>query len=128
VKLLLDTCAFLWMMGEPERLSARATAAVVDASSELFLSAASCWEIAIKAGLGRIEFKEPPERLIPREMRRMRIEALPILPHHAFKTRTLAARHRDPFDRLLAAQAIGEKLTLVTPDKAFRHFNLEIFW
>jgi PIN domain nuclease of toxin-antitoxin system len=116
------------MMGDPDRLSEKANETVTDGRHELFLSAASCWEIAIKAGLGRLEFHEPPERLVPREMRRMLIEPLPVQPHHALRTRALAPRHRDPFDRLLAAQALIEKLILVTPDKAFRHFDLETLW
>jgi PIN domain nuclease of toxin-antitoxin system len=115
VKLLLDTQILLWAAGEPDRLSADAYELLNDAQNELVFSAASFWEIAIKATLGREDF-----RVEPRVLRRGLLDngylELPITSEHAVGIDLLPALHRDPFDRLLIAQAVAEGITLITAD------------
>ena len=115
MKLLLDTHLLLWAMGSPERLSAKARKLLADERNELLWSAASFWEIAIKRSLGREDF-----RLEPRTLRRALLEngyrEVPVTSEHAVALDTLPSIHRDPFERLLVAQAMVESLTLLTTD------------
>ncbi|MEK6608480.1 MAG: type II toxin-antitoxin system VapC family toxin [Myxococcota bacterium] len=127
-KLLLDTCTFLWMLGESERLGPRARDALLDSSRQVFLSAASSWEIAIKVRLGKLRLLGSPGALIPAQLDRNGITPLAVEHAHALATAELAAHHRDPFDRLLIAQARIERMTLVTPDAAFAPYGVETIW
>jgi PIN domain nuclease of toxin-antitoxin system len=104
VRLLLDTHIFLWLQTEPERLGGQLPL-VEDANNELLVSAASSWEIVIKHGLGRLPLPEAPERYVPRRLRAIGAEALPIEHVHALAVSALPPLHRDPFDRMLVAQA-----------------------
>jgi PIN domain nuclease of toxin-antitoxin system len=128
MKLLLDTCAFLWMLGEDARLGPRSRALVLDPGNRLYLSAASSWEIAIKVGLGKLDLPEPPATLVPAQMVRNGIEPLAVEHIHALTTAGLPLHHRDPFDRLLVAQAQLEGLPLLTPDPAFAPYGVETIW
>jgi len=125
VRVLLDTQVWLWMLAAPERLSRKSRALVVSADNELVLSAASTWEIAIKYGLGKLQLPEPPGEYIPRLMTRTGITPLPVHHRHALHVATLPARHRDPFDRLLVAQAQLEQLPILTADRVFRRYDVE---
>lgn len=125
MRALLDTQVWLWMVAAPERLSAPARALVVAPDNELLLSAASSWEIAIKYGLGKLRLPEAPGDFIPRLMTRTGITPLPVHHRHALHVATLPARHRDPFDRLLIAQAQIEKLPILTADKSFALYDVE---
>jgi len=125
VRVLLDTQVWLWMLAAPERLSRRSRALVVSAENELLLSAASAWEIALKHGLGRLELPESPETYIPRLMARTGVTPLPVHHRHALHVATLPLHHRDPFDRLLVAQAQLESLPILTADRAFRRYDVE---
>jgi PIN domain nuclease of toxin-antitoxin system len=115
VTLLVDTHLLLWAAGEPQRLSRKARQLLEDPASQLWFSAASLWEVAIKHGLGRRDF-----RVEPRRLRRGLIDngwrELAISSEHAVATLALPALHKDPFDRMLVAQATVEGLTLVTSD------------
>jgi PIN domain nuclease of toxin-antitoxin system len=121
VKLLLDTHIFLWLQTDPERLGDQLRV-VEDERTELLLSAVSSWEIAIKYGLGRLPLPEPPERYVPSRMRAIAAQAVPIEHPHALAVNTLPDLHRDPFDRLLIAQASLLGLTILTADPAVTQY------
>lgn len=126
MRVLLDTQVWLWMLATPERLSRKSRALVVSADTELVLSAASTWEIAIKYGLGKLQLAEPPGEYIPRLMTRTGITPLPVHHRHALHVATLPAHHRDPFDRLLVAQAQLEQLPILTADRVFRRYDVDV--
>jgi PIN domain nuclease of toxin-antitoxin system len=115
MKLLLDTHLLLWAAGEPKRLSVKARKLINDPESELFFSAASLWEIAIKRGLGRDDFKVDA-RLLRRGLLDNGYRELPIGSEHAVAIDSLPPIHKDPFDRMLVAQATVEGITLLTSD------------
>jgi PIN domain nuclease of toxin-antitoxin system len=117
VKLLLDTHVLLWTAGQPEKLSESARNLLTDPANSLFFSAANIWEIVIKMGLGRADFNVDPHRL-----RKMLVvhgyTELPVTADHALKVDSLPPLHKDPFDRLLLAQARAEGMLLLTCDAA----------
>jgi PIN domain nuclease of toxin-antitoxin system len=115
VKLLLDTQLLLWAAGQPEKLSAEARTLVEAADNELLFSAVSVWEITIKKGLGRPDFRVEP-RVLRRGLLDNGYVELPITSQHAVGVDSLPALHRDPFDRLLVAQAQAEGIMLITAD------------
>jgi len=115
VKLLLDTQLLLWAAGQPERLSATARKQINNPKNELLFSAASLWEIAIKNSLGREDFRVAP-RLLRRGLLDNGYVELPVTSQHAVNIDGLAPLHKDPFDRLLLAQALTEGITLLTSD------------
>ncbi len=115
MKLLLDTHLLLWAAGEPGRLSAAARALIDDPDNELLFSAASLWEVAIKHGLGREDF-QVDARLLRRGLLDNGYQELPIASEHAVAIDGLPTIHKDPFDRLLVAQAMVEGITLLTAD------------
>ncbi|MBN4055259.1 type II toxin-antitoxin system VapC family toxin [bacterium AH-315-K03] len=115
MKLLLDTHLLLWAAGTPDRLSAEACNLIDDQSNELFFSAASIWEITIKSTLGRNDFQVNP-RLLRRGLLDNGYSELPIVSEHAVAIDTLPHIHKDPFDRILVAQASVEGITLLTAD------------
>jgi len=125
VRVLLDTQVWLWMLAAPERLSESARALVVAGENELLLSAASAWEIAIKYALGKLRLPEAPGVLVPRLMVRTGITPLPLHHRHALHVASLPPRHRDPFDRLLVAQAQIERLPILTADRNFALYEVE---
>lgn len=124
MRLLLDTHVFLWLQTEPERLGDHLTL-VDEPGTTLLLSAASSWEIAIKYGLGRLPLPEPPERYVPTRMHAIGAETLPIEHSHALAVASLPALHRDPFDRLLIAQAGAAGATVLTADPAVSQYPVE---
>lgn len=126
MRLLLDTHCWLWLQVSPERFSSATLAVLSDTRNELLLSAASAWEIAIKYAIGKLPLPAPPEEYVPSRMLASGTSALPILPIHALRVASLPLRHRDPFDRLLVAQAQHEKLALVTADEVFRAYEVLI--
>lgn len=115
MRLLLDTHLLLWAAGEPDKLSARARTLMEDPDNVLVFSAASLWEITIKTGLGRTDFQVDPH-LLRRGLIENGYEELPITSQHALAVRHLPDVHRDPFDRILVAQATVEGLLLLTHD------------
>ncbi|MGB9754353.1 type II toxin-antitoxin system VapC family toxin [Roseiflexus castenholzii] len=128
MKLLLDTHAFLWFVGGDERLSPSARALIEDMSNDAYLSIASLWEMAIKISLGRLQLAQPFETFIPHQLSLNRIRLLGITISHTAKVSTLPFHHRDPFDRLLVAQAQVEQMPLVSSDAAFDAYGLTRLW
>lgn len=128
MKLLVDTQCWLWMHAHPERLNPAALAAVQDERNQLFLSAASAWEIAVKYTLGRLPLPVPPHEYVPSRMERADTKALPVTHDHALRVAALPFHHRDPVDRLLVAQCQLERLALLTADPQFEAYDLEILW
>lgn len=123
MRLLLDTHMFVWMVGEPERLPAAAAAAVVDPDNDVYLSAVSVWEIAIKRALGRLPF--PLERL-DAVLAEMGVDILDLGAAHAVVAGELPRHHDDPFDRALVAQAKVEGLTLVSVDQMVARYGVPV--
>ncbi len=115
MKLLLDTHLLLWAAGEPQRLSTQARTLLDNPDNELLFSAASLWEVAIKRGLGREDFKVDA-RLLRRGLLDNGYSELPIISDHVVATESLPPIHKDPFDRVLVAQATVEGITLLTID------------
>ena len=126
MRALLDTHVWLWMLAAPERLSPKARRLISAAETELFLSAASAWEIAIKHGLKKVVLPGSPEELVPEWMERTAVTPLPVLHRHALRVASLPRHHRDPFDRLLVAQAQIEELPLLTADRVFARYEVEV--
>jgi PIN domain nuclease of toxin-antitoxin system len=128
VRLLLDTCTFLWILEGSKELSPRARETFVDPANEVFLSAASAWEIAVKHRLGRLPLPAPPEEFVPAQRSVHGIEPLPVDEEAALHVAKLPDLHRDPFDRLLVAQALVAGLVLVTPDGNIRQYPARTLW
>ncbi len=116
MRLLLDTYCWLWMSASPQRFRPEVLELLLDPDTELLLSAASSWEIAVKWALGRLPLPEPPAEYVPRRMEQQGVVGLPVHHRHALHVATLPPHHRDPFDRLLVAQARLEGLVLLTAD------------
>lgn len=127
-RILLDTHSFLWFITADPKLSPTAQRAIALGNNEPLLSMASVWEIAIKVSLGRLPLPEPIETLIPEQLRTNRIALLPIELSHTSQVARLPLHHRDPFDRLLIAQALTEGLPIVSIDPAFDHYPIERLW
>jgi PIN domain nuclease of toxin-antitoxin system len=128
VRLLLDTCTFLWIVGDSPQLSRRARSLFQSPENAVFLSAGSAWEIAIKHAIGRLPLPDLPARFVP-EMREVHaIEALPIDEASTLHIARLPALHRDPFDRLLVSQAIVHGLTILTPDPLVSQYPALTVW
>lgn len=126
MRILLDTQCWLWMALAPERLGAEARGLVETTQNELVLSAASAWEIAIKHAIGKLRLPAPPERFVPSRQVTLRTLALPIDQDHALRVGTLPAHHRDPFDRMLIAQAQAEGLPILTADPVFSRYDVTV--
>jgi PIN domain nuclease of toxin-antitoxin system len=128
VKVLLDTHTFLWWnMGDPI-LSARVRAIIAGGQNEIYLSAASAWEITIKAAKGRLILPVSVVEYIPSRMRLYRFQPLPVQISHAAHGFELPPLHSDPFDRLLIAQSQLESIPLVTRDEDIQRYDLETIW
>jgi PIN domain nuclease of toxin-antitoxin system len=125
VRILLDTHVFLWLQVQPERLGDH-LAAVADTANERLLSAASSWEIAIKHGLGRLSLPEPPARWVPDRMRAVGATPLAVEHTHALAVADLPVHHRDPFDRLLVAQARALGASLLTADRQLEDYDVDL--
>jgi PIN domain nuclease of toxin-antitoxin system len=124
---LLDTCTFLWIAGDSDALSPAARHLFLTAK-EVWLSAASCQEIVVKHGLGKLPLPEAPMRYIPRIRESHGIAALPIDETHALQLAALPPIHKDPFDRLLVSQAICLGLTILTPDPLIHDYPARCEW
>ena len=122
MKLLLDTQILLWAAGQPQRLSSAAKKQLKDPRNELHFSAASLWEIAIKSTLGRDDFRVEP-RLLRRGLLDNGYVEVPVTSQHAVSIDALPPLHKDPFDRLLLAQALAEGITLLTSDAQLARYS-----
>jgi PIN domain nuclease of toxin-antitoxin system len=128
MSLILDTHSFLWFIIGSPRLSGHARALIEDDMHDKRLSTASLWEMAIKLSLGRLTLAEPFGVLIPQQLRLSGIEILNIEIAHLAVLTTLPFHHRDPFDRLIIAQAIAEQCPVVSVDPAFDAYAVERLW
>jgi PIN domain nuclease of toxin-antitoxin system len=128
MRFLLDTHTFLWFIQDDPQLSLLARSRIEDSANELFISAATCWEIAIKVSIGKLTLTEPFRELIPREIVDNLINLLPIEVRHATTFAELSAHHRDPFDRMLIAQALTDDLIVLGVDAAFDGYGVRREW
>jgi len=128
VRLLLDTCTFLWIVGGAKELSPRARHAFADPSNEAYLSAASAWEIAVKHRLGNLPLPAPLDEFVPAQRAAHGIEPLPVDEEAALHVAKLPDLHRDPFDRMLVAQALVGGLVLLTPDDPIHQYPVRTLW
>ncbi len=126
--LLLDTHAALWFFWDDPKLSATAKTLIEDADNRKLASIASCWEIAIKVGLGKLDLGESSRSFLSREVSQNHFDLLWISLEHATSVEGLAMHHRDPFDRLLIAQAIVEGFTLVSAESLFDKYGVSRLW
>ena len=119
---------FLWWIIDSPQLSSRVRDVMRNQANELFLSVASAWEIAIKVNLGRLRLPDRPDRFIPGQLMKNAIEPLPVEMSHALHVSRLPAIHRDPFDRIIIAQSILEKMAVVTRDADIAKYKIKTFW
>jgi PIN domain nuclease of toxin-antitoxin system len=128
MKAILDTHTFLWWNMDDSQLSAAARNFITNGENELYLSAASAWEIAIKSTRGRLKLPDKPEVYVPHRMAAQRIQALPVEISHALHVYELPEIHTDPFDRLLIAQSQLEEIPILTADLAFAQYEVSVSW
>jgi PIN domain nuclease of toxin-antitoxin system len=126
VRLLLDTHVFLWFILGSDRIPPAVRAALQDAQNDVLLSAASIWETVIKHQLGKLVLPDPPATYLPSQRERHGFNSLPIDEGCMAQLATLPAHHRDPFDRIIMAQALQHQLVIVTVDEAFRSYPVPI--
>ena len=128
MKALLDTHVFLWWITDAPQLPHAVRELIADGGNELYLSAASCWEIAIKARLGKIELPARPDAYITDQMSKNAVQGLPIELSHAFQVFHLPLHHRDPFDRMIIAQSQMEKIPIITSDPLISKYRVRTVW
>lgn len=126
MKVLIDTHCWLWLNTEPERFSTTTRALLERAETDRLLSVASVWEMAIKHAVGKLSLPEHPTRYVPDRLAVTGTETLPIDERHALRAGDLPMHHRDPFDRLIIAQAQTERVPIITVDATFRAYDVEI--
>ncbi len=129
MKLLLDTHCWLWWFAQPEKLSEEAIAHIADETNELWFSVASVWEMGIKVAIGKLPLPEPIDGYISSRMIQLDVRYLQITAPHALRVAELPLHHRDPFDRMLIAQAQIEEMTLVSADSMFKQYSdISLLW
>jgi PIN domain nuclease of toxin-antitoxin system len=128
VNLLLDTHALLWFLEDDPLLSGPAKKLIEEPANRKFVSVATCWEIAIKAGLKKLDLGEPAATFLPREPATNHFDLLAIELRHVTFVETLPHHHNDPFDRLLVAQAVIEGLPIVSADVALDSYGVSRLW
>ena len=128
MRLLLDTCTFLWMVSDEARLSETCRNILIDPANEAFLSTVSAWEICVKQGLGGLTLAEPAERFIPKYRTMHGISDLALDELSVLQTTRLPAIHKDPFDRMLICQAIAHGLVILTPDPWITQYPVRTAW
>jgi PIN domain nuclease of toxin-antitoxin system len=128
MKILVDTCTFLWIAAESPRLSKTAAALFLDLDNERYLSAASAWEIAIKHAAGRLPLPERPGVFVPMIREASGIASLAIDEESTLHAGRLPGLHPDPFDRMLVAQAIVHGMAILTPDPAIEQYAVRVLW
>ncbi len=128
MKYLLDTMVWLWSVGPTEKIGKMGLAILANGETETYLSAVSSWEIAIKTQSRKFELPDVPGRYIPARLAEQNIHALSITQRHTVKVYDLPLHHHDPFDRLLIAQAIVEDMVILTSDRLFRKYPVEVIW
>jgi len=127
-RFLIDTHCWLWTFLTPERLNEEAAALIGSEMHTVVFSAVSAWEIAIKVALGKLRLPEPADAYVGARVERQGMKPMPIYIHHALRVADLPLHHRDPFDRLLVAQAQAEGLPLMTGDLKIAEYDVDIIW
>jgi PIN domain nuclease of toxin-antitoxin system len=125
MKYLLDTSIFLWSLGAEHKLNQKARDLLSSSTAELYLSAASSWEIAIKYALGTLSLPKPPSQFVPYAIGSLALRSMDITHFHSLIAGELPPHHRDPFDRMLIAQARLENMTLLTADRAISKYEVK---
>lgn len=128
MKVLLDTHAFIWWDSDPSKLSLRARAACENPANVVLFSVASAWEMQIKLQLGKLQLKRPLPEIVEAQRQSNGVEVLPIGLDHVLALQDLPAHHRDPFDRLLIAQANVESATLISHAPVFAAYPVDVLW
>ena len=128
MRLLLDTHVFLWWIDDARALSRKARGAIADPQNQCLLSLASSWEMAIKLSLRKLELPDAIERFVPEQLTANGFSQLQIGFRHVAKVAGLPFHHRDPFDRLLIAQALEDDLHIVTSDPVFKKYGVKVIW
>lgn len=128
MKVLLDTCAFLWLVTDNPQASELAKEIFLKGDNELLLSAVTGFEIAVKYGLGKLRLTEPPKEFVTNRMNANALTELPVSMSHALALQYLPMHHKDPFDRLLVAQAIVNQIPLLSADQQLSAYNIERIW
>jgi len=128
MKYLLDTVVWLWSVGAIEKINREALAILENGDQELYFSAASAWEIGIKTRLGKYRLPEAPGRYLRKRLAAQGIRSLPVSQSHALRVYDLPLHHHDPFDRLLVAQALEEEMVILTADRAFELYPVDMIW
>lgn len=128
MQVLLDTHCFLWWIDDDPNLSITARRTIADGSNEVFVSAASCWEIAIKAQLGKLRLPNSAEAFVSEHLQLNAFRPLSITVSHALRTAALPAIHRDPFDRIIVAQSELEQFAIVTSDPLIQQYKVSTIW
>ena len=128
VRYLLDTCTFIWLVCEPEKLSAACRGIINDQHSMIWCSDVVCLEIVLKWRAGKLKLPEEPRTWYEDQMAIWKFPSLQLARHHIYRTSELEMLHRDPFDRLLVGQSISEGMVLVTPDAAIRQYPVAVIW
>lgn len=127
-RILLDTHVFLWWVDDAPDLTDVALRAIADRRNECFLSVVSCWEMAIKSSLGKLRLAKSVERFVSDQMAANGFTLLGMELRHVAKVEKVPFYHRDPFDRLLVAQAIADRLTIVSGDRIFADYGVNVLW
>ncbi|HZF13836.1 MAG TPA: type II toxin-antitoxin system VapC family toxin [Thermoanaerobaculia bacterium] len=128
MKALLDTHAFIWWDSDPTKLSTQARAVCEDRTNAIFLSAASAWEMQIKLQLGKLSLRLSLEEVIASQQQTNNIQILPVALGHVLALKDLPSPHKDPFDRLLIAQANVEDVVLISHDPIFASYPVRVLW
>ena len=128
MKILLDTCTFLWIITDDSELSPQAKTLFIDPSNEVYLSVASTWEIAIKYKRGKLSLPKSPEKYIPTKRKQHNIDSLPLAEEATLYLTKLPNLHKDPFDRILICQSIVSGLIILTPDELISQYPLRSIW
>lgn len=128
MKLLLDTHTLLWFISGNSNLSPASRKLIEGTENEKFVSAASIWETAIKVSIGKMSLMAPFDDIFPRQLEINGFDLLPVKIEHSSIVATLPFHHRDPFDRIIAAQAIAESMFIVSLDEIFDHYGINRKW
>jgi PIN domain nuclease of toxin-antitoxin system len=128
MRLLLDTCTFLWLITDAADLSPLARDLFASPENEIFLSTVSAWEIVLKHSLGSLPLPESPQRFIPDQREKHGIETLSLDEDSTLQWQRLPQLHNDPFDRMLICQAISQGLTILTPDSLIGQYPIRVLW
>jgi PIN domain nuclease of toxin-antitoxin system len=128
VKYLLDTGVWLWSVYADEKLNHAAHSILANGQEEIYLSAVTALEVSIKAGMGKLQLPMPPPQCVPAFMAKQGLRPLSVTQTHALGVYELARHHNDPFDRLIISQGIAERMTILTADRSFAQYPVDVVW